>query len=449
MVSIIIRTKNEERWIGHCLKAIFSQDYKNFEVIIVDNESTDKTINKAKKYPVKVVNITNYTHGKALNKGIKNSKGDLLVFLSGHCIPYDNNWLKNLIIDFDNEKVAGVYGRQLPMNFSSAITKRDLLITFGLDKKIQKNESFFHNANSAIRRTVWDKVKFDEDVSNIEDRLWASEVLKLNFEIVYTPEASVYHYHGIHHDNNITRVRNTINIIENHGIIDEGSINIDDLLIICIIPVKKSLIEKFDNPSILKYTLEYSKKFDFIHDTIVLTDSEDISAYAKQYGAKVPLLREKSDSQELIDLQMVYKKYYSEIENKLGIQPDLIVSLEPTYIFRPDNLIEEMLKLLISDGYDTVIPIIKDYNWMWIQKNEQIDRIDSDMPRHLKDPVICSLKGLGCLTHPEFIRKGKILGHKIGMVEVDKIYDQFEIRKKQDIKILAEILKQDAMHHNG
>tara|TARA_B100000315_G_C14294482_1_gene458911 strand:- start:167 stop:496 length:330 start_codon:yes stop_codon:yes gene_type:complete len=104
---------------------------------------------------------------------------------------------------------------------------------------------------------------------------------------------------------------------------------------------------------------------------------------------------------------------------------------------------EKMLNLLISGGYDTVLPVIKDYNMMWIQKNEQIDRIDSDMPRHLKDPIICSLKGLGCLTHPEFIREGNILGNKIGMVEVDKIYDQFEIRKKQDIEILAEILKLD------
>ena len=45
-VSIIIRTKNEERWIGRCLESIFKQNYKNFEVIIVDNGSTDKTLEK-------------------------------------------------------------------------------------------------------------------------------------------------------------------------------------------------------------------------------------------------------------------------------------------------------------------------------------------------------------------------------------------------------------------
>ena len=54
-VSIIIRTKNEERWIGSCLKAIFNQKYKDFEVILVDNESTDQTVKQAKKYQSKLL----------------------------------------------------------------------------------------------------------------------------------------------------------------------------------------------------------------------------------------------------------------------------------------------------------------------------------------------------------------------------------------------------------
>ena len=75
-VSIIIRVKNEERWISSCLKAINEQTYKNFEIIIVDNNSEDKTIEKAKQYNIaKVVNIDKYLTGKYLNIGIKKSTG--------------------------------------------------------------------------------------------------------------------------------------------------------------------------------------------------------------------------------------------------------------------------------------------------------------------------------------------------------------------------------------
>ena len=52
--------QNEEQWIDICLKNIFNQSFKNFEVIIVDNLSNDKTIEKAKKYPVKFLKISKF-----------------------------------------------------------------------------------------------------------------------------------------------------------------------------------------------------------------------------------------------------------------------------------------------------------------------------------------------------------------------------------------------------
>ena len=60
-ISIIIRTKNEERWIEQCLKKIFDQNYDNFEVILVDNNSKDNTLKKAKKFPIKVVKINKFS----------------------------------------------------------------------------------------------------------------------------------------------------------------------------------------------------------------------------------------------------------------------------------------------------------------------------------------------------------------------------------------------------
>jgi len=179
-VSIIVRTKNEERWISRCLESIFKQNYKNFEIIIVDNQSTDKTLEKLKNFKIKkVLKIKNYLPGKALNLGIKNSSGEFVVCISSHCIVVDNYWLTNLVKAIEEDKkYAGVYGRQEPMSFSSPADKRDLLIVFGLDRKIQKKDSFFHNANSIIRKKIWKKYPFSDKATNIEDRLWAQKILK-------------------------------------------------------------------------------------------------------------------------------------------------------------------------------------------------------------------------------------------------------------------------------
>ena len=111
LCSLIIRTKNEERWISSCLDAVYKQNYNNFEVILVDNKSTDTTVQKAKSFPIdKVVNIDEYIPGRALNVGVESSKGDYIVCLSGHCIPTNNNWLRNLVQALEEEpKAAGVY----------------------------------------------------------------------------------------------------------------------------------------------------------------------------------------------------------------------------------------------------------------------------------------------------------------------------------------------------
>ena len=151
-ISIIIRTKNEERWIESCINSIYEQKKVKFEIIIVDNFSTDKTVLRAKKFPVKIIKIKKYLPGKALNLGIKKATGSIIVCLSAHCIPCDDMWLYHLTREINKKNLAGIYGRQVPLPYSSDNDKRDLLNTFGLDKKIQKKDSFFHNACSAFKK---------------------------------------------------------------------------------------------------------------------------------------------------------------------------------------------------------------------------------------------------------------------------------------------------------
>ena len=146
VISVIIRTKNEEKWISRCLESVFSQKVDaEIEVVLVDNNSNDHTIEVAKRYPVdQFININNFLPGKALNEGIRASTGDYIVCISAHCIPEKNTWLEKMLSNFEgNEKIAGVYGRQLPLSFTDPIDKRDLLIVFGLDKKIQKKDYFY------------------------------------------------------------------------------------------------------------------------------------------------------------------------------------------------------------------------------------------------------------------------------------------------------------------
>jgi len=120
LVSIIVRTKNEGFWIGKCLHAIENQHYKNFEVIIVDNNSSENTIKIIKKnFPkTKIVHYKSkaFLPGRALNLGISKSKGKYIVMISGHCIPKNNKWLGSLVRNVKLNNVAGCYGKQEPLD---------------------------------------------------------------------------------------------------------------------------------------------------------------------------------------------------------------------------------------------------------------------------------------------------------------------------------------------
>src|SRR3989339_1185175 len=96
-VSIIIRSKNEERWITPCLRSVFEQTCKDFEVVLVDNRSDDKTVEKARQFPgVRILNIDKFLPGKSINMGVHSTTGEYVVMLSAHCIPKDEHWLEHL-----------------------------------------------------------------------------------------------------------------------------------------------------------------------------------------------------------------------------------------------------------------------------------------------------------------------------------------------------------------
>lgn len=436
LVSIIIRVKNEEKWIGSCLDAVYSQDYKNIEVIIVDNNSTDQTVKKAERYPVKVVTVDEFLPGAAINIGIRASEGEYIVILSGHCIPVNSKWLSNLIRDLECEGVAGVYGRQEPLSFTSSLDKRDLAITFGLDKKIQHKDSFFHNANSAIKRETWDDFPFDEQVTNIEDRVWGDEVIRAGRKIIYEPEASVYHYHGIHQGRNLERAEKIVNIMEKlHGEHQSYSrIALDGRSVVAIVPVKGEPVSA-EGETILQFTIDHLKESSYISDVLVSTDSEHTAELALASGASVPFLRPSRLSEDYADISDVLSFSLQKYEETKGIV-DLVVIAQETQPFRPDGLIDQMIEKIIIDGLDTIIASNEESRRYWLTDDTGEFQFGEQtfMPRKLKRRRLhVGLMGLGCVTHPTFVRDGSIIGNNLGLHEVQGPMGSVEIRCGQDL----------------
>lgn len=79
--SIIIPVYNVEKYIKKCLDSVFSQTYKDYEVIVVNDGTKDNSMNIVKEYDVKIINQKNQGLSEARNVGLKNAKGEYILFL--------------------------------------------------------------------------------------------------------------------------------------------------------------------------------------------------------------------------------------------------------------------------------------------------------------------------------------------------------------------------------
>jgi glycosyltransferase involved in cell wall biosynthesis len=197
--SIVIRTYNEERHLSDVLRSITNQqaDGVKYETLIIDSGSTDRTLDVAKEHSCRIFNISKeeFSFGRSLNLGCEAADGDLLVFVSGHCVPVHPKWLVQLLRPLRDGATSYVYGRQIG-NGASRFSERQLFKKYFPDISSVPQQGFFcNNANAAILRDVWQKYRFDDELTGLEDMDLAKRLTAAGSKIGYVAEAAVYHLH--------------------------------------------------------------------------------------------------------------------------------------------------------------------------------------------------------------------------------------------------------------
>ncbi|MCC6117789.1 glycosyltransferase [Lactiplantibacillus plantarum] len=209
LISIIVRTYNESKHLPELLKSLSDQSFQNYEVVVVDSESTDQTVNIAKQYGARVVEIhkTDFNYSYASNVGIESARGKIICFLSGHSVPANNNYLQKIADLFSDEKVGGCYGDVIPLKDGSltefvfdylGILKGKMKRQNRIVVETEIHAGILSCSNAAVRAKVFESHKFVNALGRGgEDVEMANYILHhTEYSLVRSPELLVKHSHG-------------------------------------------------------------------------------------------------------------------------------------------------------------------------------------------------------------------------------------------------------------
>ena len=201
-VSVLVRAYNDEALIGRTLRGIFAQkvDFA-FEVVVCDDNSTDRTREIAAQFPVRFFErpAGPYKPGRTLNALVGDAKGEIVAFNNSDAIPLDDQWLAELVKPLAAAKSVFAFANQLPRPDAQALVRKDSERAFG-DGRVQAAWKFFFSlASSATWRQNLIDTPFDEAIQYSEDVEWTwrnSRRADNPIKVVYCPDAHVEHSHN-------------------------------------------------------------------------------------------------------------------------------------------------------------------------------------------------------------------------------------------------------------
>jgi glycosyltransferase involved in cell wall biosynthesis len=174
MLSIIVPTLNEENYLPLLLREIKKQNFKDYEVIVADASSRDKTVEIAESYGCKVV--PGGSPAKGRNVGAKAAKKDIFLFMDADNIFLSPGFLRNLMEGFEKRKLDVA---SFPLFLQG--NKFDRL-AYGLyNWWVEKTQRFLPHATNCvlIRRNIHEKIGgFNEEIQMAEDHAYVRKAAK-------------------------------------------------------------------------------------------------------------------------------------------------------------------------------------------------------------------------------------------------------------------------------
>jgi len=202
MISVIVPVYNGEDTLGDCLTALETQtlDRNRYEIVVVDDGSTDQTAQVARQHNVCLIQQPNAGPAAARNRGAQEARGELLLFTDADCAPAPD-WIEQMLAPFSDPEVVGAKGvyRTRQRKLVARFVQLEYEDKYGRMAR-QDHVDFVDTYSAAYRRDVFlANGGFDAlfPTASVEDQEFSFRLARKGYRLVFVPQAIVYHRHDI------------------------------------------------------------------------------------------------------------------------------------------------------------------------------------------------------------------------------------------------------------
>lgn len=208
-ISVIIPTLNASGYIDNLITRLNSQTIKPNEIVVVDSQSDDDTVERCRRYDnVRIIEILrkDFDHGGTRDMALRTCDSDFVLFTTQDAVPNNEKYIENLLKPFDDEDVVIASGRQIAREDAWPMEKLVREFNYPAVSHVRSKADlqeygiktyFFSDVCAAYRKNIYEKLGgFEHPIKTNEDMFYAARVIEKGYKIAYAAEAEVIHSHN-------------------------------------------------------------------------------------------------------------------------------------------------------------------------------------------------------------------------------------------------------------
>ena len=448
LVTVYITNFNYGRYIKDSIDSVLNQSFQNFELLIIDDGSTDNSIEIINKYSdndkIKIIIQDRIGLNATNNIALKQAKGEFIIRLDADDY-FENNALEIMIdIIKSNDDVVLMFPDYHIVDDSNSIIRTVRRHNF--DEDVTLFDQPAHGACTLIRKNVLlDLGGYDEEFDRQDGYdLWLKVIDNYKVKNINIP---LFNYRF--HSSNLTK--NQFSLLKTRAKIKNKrvkTLGLSDLYVEAIIPIRSESIDpiilskkKIKGISLLDWTINTAiKSIICDHITVATPDEEIRDRIRSKYGDKVNvLIRKKEHSRFNMPLEKTIIDFLNNLSNK-NKTPDALMILYPAYPFKQYWQINEAIDTMKLFNVDVVDGIIPDNRVFYQHRGKGLVPLVDGGGLHMeRDELYRRVGGIHLIKTNFFLKHKKMIAGKIGHVQFDK-FTAFQINSLIDWNLAETIL---------